>query len=197
MISINLVPEKKRRKKKRNAFLGGGLSLPREAVVGLVGGIVALLLFIHIVLQLLITVKFVQHKKYEEEMKKIGVQKENSDLVLQKLKAKQAQYREIEAIATRSKILLSQKLNAISDSIPRGVWLNRISFDKDALLIEGSAVSKTATEMISVHDFTAKLKEKQGFAESFLNLELGLIKRRKVNTTPLADFTIKADLTKE
>jgi len=194
MIEINLVPTSLRKRKKSSGLLGRTLVIPREAVVGLVGGIVALLLLVHIVLQSLITVRFVHHKKLQSDLTRISSQKTNVDRIVSELKGLRERYQSIEAVAGEKNIVWSQKLNEISDNIPRGVWLNRIMLDGNTLLIQGSAVSKNKTEMIHVHNYTSNLKASEAFMSDFAELELGLIKSRKINLTPVADFTIRADL---
>ena len=92
------------------------------------------------------------------------------------------------------RIFWSQKLNEISDSLPRGVWLNKIILSGETLLIQGSAVSKDTTEMVHVHNFTSNLKNLKNFRSYFNDIELELIKTRKVNVTQIADFTIKGSL---
>ncbi len=194
MIEINLVPQSLRKKKKSSGLLGRTLVIPREAVVGLVGGIVALLLLVHIVLQSLITVRFVHHKKLQNDLSRIASQKTNVDRIVGELKDLRQRYQAIEAVAGEKNISWARKLNEISDNLPRGVWLNRIMLDGNTLLIQGSAVSKNKTEMINVHNFTSNLKASEAFMNDFRELELGLIKSRNVNLTPVADFTIRADL---
>lgn len=194
MIEINLVPESLRKKRKSKALLGRNVVLPREAVVGLVGGAVVVLLLVHVLLQFLISVKFVQHKDYKSQSEKMAAQKTNVDAVVQELKRLQGKYKSAGKIAGDKNISWARKLNELSDSLPRGVWMSRITLDGDTLLIQGSAVSKNKTEMINVHNFTSNLKADQVFMTSFSNLELGLIKSRTINQTPIADFTIRADI---
>ena len=48
--------------------------------------------------------------------------------------------------------------------------------------------------MSNVHAFTSNLKNSKEFTQNLSNIELGLIKSRKINTTQVADFTITADV---
>ena len=194
MIEINLLPPQFRKKRKAANFVSQTIALPRETAIALVGGALFFLLFIHAVLQFVIAIKFVQIKRYERQLAKIAPDKANSDRVLQELRVLKAKVESIENVAGQRKILWAKKLNAISDVIPRGVWLTRLTFQDGVLIIQGSAVSKSKNEMSNVHTFTASLKNASGFNEYLTNIELGLIKSRKINTTQIADFTITADL---
>ena len=48
----------------------------------------------------------------------------------------------ISDMTTDKSVLWAPKFNAISDSLPRGVWIRKMTLDKLGLTIEGSVVSK-------------------------------------------------------
>ena len=194
MIEINLLPPQLRKKRKTANFVSQSIVLPRETVIALVGGVLFFLLFIHSVLQFVIAIKFVQIKRYERQLTKIAPEKASADRVVQELRTLQGKVKSIENVAGERKILWAKKLNQISDAVPRGVWLTRLTFQDGVLILQGSAVSKSKNEMSSVHAFTSNLKNQSGFTDYLTNIELGLIKSRKINTTQIADFTITADV---
>ena len=194
MIEINLVPEHLRKKRKSQGLTGGDVKLPKETLIGLGGGVVALLLVLHILFQVFITTRFVQHRNYKSELDKIMPEKIKVDKILQELKALQAKAKNMDKITEGSNIVWSEKMQGISDNLTRGAWLNRITLENNALFIHGSSVSKDKAEMINVHKFTSSLKESEDFMKDFSNIELELIKSRKINVTQTADFIIKADL---
>jgi Tfp pilus assembly protein PilN len=196
MIEINLVPEQFRKKKKSANIFGTGqaMALPKEVMIGIVSGLSLLLIMVHILLQFIIIIKFVQLKKYRNTSSRMSSEKTNVDRVVQELKNLQDKFKSVEQIAGGKDVSWSKKLNQLSDHLPRGVWLNRMTLDGSTLLIQGSAVSKDKTEMINVHNFTNNLKADGDFMASFNDLELGLIKSRMIGQTPVADFTIRADL---
>jgi len=168
--------------------------LPRETVIALMGGALFFLLFIHAVLQFVIAIKFVQIKRYEKQLAQIAPEKANADRIVQELRVLQAKVKAIENVAGQEKLLWARKLNAISNVLPRGVWLTRLTFQDGILIVQGSAVSKSKNEMSNVHNFTSSLKNDPLFNKNLGNVELGLIKSRKINTTQVADFTISADI---
>jgi len=88
----------------------------------------------------------------------------------------------------------SRKLNAISDNLPRGIWLDWVGMDGKVLLIRGTSVSKSNTEIISIHNFTENLSKSADFMLGLRNVETGLIKSRNIASTPVADFSISAEL---
>lgn len=196
MIEINLVPQHLRKKRRSRILIGGGFFLPREIVAGMIGGIGVLLVIIHVILQFMIGVKYIQHRAYSLKLDRIAAQKGDVDQVFGNLKRLQNKMKTIESLLGKDYVLWSQKLNQISDVLPRGVWLTRLTLEDKALMIQGSSVSKESDQMIFVHNYTSQLKEDEAFAVSFKNMELGLIRSRKINGTPVADFTITAELKK-
>ncbi len=152
-----------------------------------------LLLLVHIVLQLVIANRLAKHKIYKDQWEEISSAKTNIDIVIQELNQLRKKVTSVKEAMGGHGISWPQKLNEISDNLHRGVWLNKITLAKDALLIQGSAVSKNKTEMLSVHNFTSNLKKDENFSAYFETIELELIKSRKIKVTQIADFTIKAD----
>jgi Tfp pilus assembly protein PilN len=83
-------------------------------------------------------------------------------------------------------------LNDISDSVPKGVWLREIIFEKGSMSIYGSSVSKMKTEMVETGNFVASLKEKFSIQESFAGVDVDSIQRRENTAVSIADFNLKA-----
>ena len=192
MIDINLAPENLKKKKKSSTL--SAMNVPQEIVVGLVGGLLALLLFVHIILQGVIFFQFIQHARLNKEWESLKPEKENTDKILTDLRVLQTKIKNVENLTTAKRILWSKKLNDISDSIPREIWLTKVSLEEKILTIEGSAVSKNQDQMVSVGNFTTKLKEQKTFMKDFSSLEVGVMQRRKIQTTEIADFSVTAKL---
>lgn len=194
MIEINLLPPQLRKKRKASNLVSRSINLPRETIIALAGGFLFLLLFVHAVMQFIVAIKFVQIKRYEKHLERIAPDKTTADRVIQDLRVLQSKVKSIEGIAGQRKVIWAQKLNAISNAAPRGVWLTRLTFQDGVLILQGSAVSKSKNEMSNVHAFTSNFKGDKNFTNNLSNIELGLIKTRKVNATQIADFTITADV---
>jgi len=193
MIEINLVPLHLRKKKKKS-LLPGGINIPIEVVIGIGGGVFALLILAHVLLLFTNIAKLAQHKRLQKQWEEIAPDKAKVDAVVNEMRELQSRYKSIEEITGVDKILWSQKLNILSDNLPRGVWLTKIVLNDEMLLIEGSATSKQRQEMINVHNLASNLKSNEAFLEDLEDLELGSIQRRRVQKIEIADFLITTKL---
>src|SRR3989338_2651464 len=173
MIEINLVPENFKRKPRTRLLSLAAFNFPKEMIIGLVGGFLIVLFIIHFFLQIAIFVKFGHHKFERKQWERLLPKKAEVDVVINELRSLQGRLNAIDKIKTEKRVLWSRKLNDIGDLIPRGVWLNKISFKESILLIDGSAVSKVRDEMASVGNFVASLKGKDTFVAGLQNIELG------------------------
>lgn len=194
MININLVPENLRKRRKTPLFSVNALNLPKEAIVGMLGGLLVLLFAIHFLLQMVIFTRFIQHARAKKQWERILPEKQKVDVVINELRSLQNKLSSIDKITNEKKILWAQKLNALSDVVPRGIWFNKLTLDDRLLIIDGSAVSKTRDEMVSVGNFTSSLKADTNFMAGLNNLELGSIQRRQLKALDLVDFVITAKL---
>ncbi|MCA9401761.1 MAG: PilN domain-containing protein, partial [Candidatus Omnitrophica bacterium] len=138
--------------------------------------------------------RLAKHKNLKNQWEELLPQKEKVDSVIQEMRNLQNNFKAIDEIITENNTSWAYQLNVISDSIPKGVWLKKLSLSGGVLYMDGSAISKQQKEMIAVHSFTSNLKKNEYFMEQFKNLEQGAIQRRKVNTTEIADFLITAEL---
>jgi len=193
MIEINLAPYSLRKNKKGKLSLKE-FNIPLEIVIGLGGGLIVLLVLAHVFLLVINIRNVAQHKEFKEEMEAVSPGKQRVEKVINELRALQSTQKAVEDILPERKISWAQKLNILSDSIPRGVWLKRVNLEGDVLLIEGSAISTDNEAMINVHQFTSTLKSQREFLEHFSDLELGSIQRRKIRQMDIADFMITVRL---
>ncbi len=193
MIDINVVPKQLRRKRKKTLF-PGGFQIPKEIIFGMGGGLVVLLIFVHIFLQVTIFVKLLQHQALKNEWNKILPSKENVDNVVGELRALQTQVDSIQKITNRKEVLWSQKLNIISDVLPRGVWLKKIALTEEMLFIEGSAIIQKNNQTINIHAFATSLKKDKNFMTQLGDLEVGSIQSRKIQQLDVDDFVFKAKI---
>ncbi|HBG61051.1 MAG: hypothetical protein A2Y03_11315 [Omnitrophica WOR_2 bacterium GWF2_38_59] len=189
IIDINLVPMRLRKKKKKDFFVGG-FKLPLEVVIGLGGGLIILLFVVHVVLLAINVSKLAKHNTLKASWEGIVPDKEKVDVIISELRMLQNKQSAIKKLTEEEKVIWSQKLNILSDNLPKGVWLRRIAFNEDAFFVEGSAISRQNKEMIGVHKFTANLKQDAEFLTDLTDLELGSIQMRKINKVDVADFLI-------
>lgn len=195
MIEINLVPENLRKKRKRRGTGAPSIStLPKETFIGVCGGFLGLLLFMHVILQGVITLKFVRHTQYKKQWEEILPEKAKVDKVLDALKKMQARVKSVEEAVGSEHILWSKKLNEISDDMAGGVWLKKIELIENTLFIQGRAVSKDNTEILRAHKFASNLKNDKGFKKYFSDIEIGIHRTTRLGTASVADFTVSATL---
>ncbi len=194
MININLLPENLQKKKKGIGQSLVSYGIPQEAVIGLVGGLTALMVIAIILLQIAIFTKWAQRTALKKQWEALLPQKEVVDKVLTELRMFKNKIESIEKVTTGKRIFWSPKLNAISDSIPRGVWLSLISLDNHVLLLDGSAVSKNLDEMISAGNFATNLKSHNAFMERLESLYVRSIQKRQIKSVEIADFLITIKL---
>ena len=192
MININLVPENLRKKRSKTINPISAINLPPEVMVGLVGGLICLLIFIHLVLWFVISQKSAENKKMDGQMQSLSPHKRQADAIAKELRTLQGKKSAIEKMTSAAKILWAPILNDISDSLPRGVWLSKISLEQGMFTIHGSAVSKGGDEMMGVVELVSKLKGKKAFLTHLKSMEVGPIQKRKIESVELADFSITA-----
>lgn len=195
MIEINLLPPNLKKKRKRTGKQES--IIPLEIVIGLGGGLIFLLIGVHVLLLLINLGKMASHQSLKMQWDTIQPAKQNVDKVIEEMRMLRKRYAAVETITEEKGAVWSQKLNIISDVLPRGVWLRKIALTTDVLFIEGSAISKKKQEMIDVHSFRGNLKEEGAFLKGLKDLELGSIQRRNVSNIEIADFLITCELNHE
>ena len=88
----------------------------------------------------------------------------------------------------------SKKLNVISDNLPRGVWIRKLTLRDDRFLIDASSISRDQQELINASRFLSTLKEKELFVEQLEDLELGPMIKRNIKNIEVTDFLITSSL---
>jgi len=175
----------------------GVIKIPIEILIGSVLGVVLFLIAVHVSLLGVNVLKLTQHNNLKKQWDVIAPAKQNVDKVIKEMRDLQAKHKAIDKITTGSRILWAQKLNILSDSIVRGVWLTRVRLSEGTFYIEGSAISKQSEEVIGIHPFTANLKADKIFIDKFQDLDLDSIQKRFIGKTEVADFVITAKVVQE
>lgn len=194
MIDINLVPEQQR-KRRRNELLSGGIfNIPREVMVGVGGGIIALLLCIDMLVFVVKIAKFIEYHHVKSKWQAMLPDKTTTDTIKKSLQDVQKEVKSMKDIMDGQAAMWSQKLNVISDSLPKGIWLRKITLLDTQFFIEGTTVSKEQSGMANVGTFVSNMKKDPEFMKNFESIEVDNIQRRKNDTLEVADFTILAKL---
>lgn len=187
MIEINLLPESLR---KKQIFQ---FNLPQGKRIPFVGLVIAFFILPHILLPVCIGINSFRLKRAEAALKRIGPQKQQVDAL--KLQVDAA--RGLEALDLRlgqERFLSSPKLNAVSDSLSDGVWLEELTFSKEALEIKGSCYSLEGQELTQIGNFLNALKSDSSIAKDFPRLELVSVQRRKLGAIEVVDFAISSKM---
>ncbi len=197
MIEINLVPENMRKNRRAQAAavtneVSSGL--PQHVIYGILGVFTAILVVLVIVFQVIVTTQISKRNYFKKEMAAIEKQRENIQKIKKEMEQLKERVKTFEKVVGTHTVVWAQKLNEISDHLPRGVWLTKVALEGKFLIVEGSAVSKTKTEIADIHALTGKLKASQSFMANLKSLELDMIKAHNVENLSVADFKIKAQL---
>ncbi len=186
MIEINLLPEELRKKEERVNLLSE-LPIKRSAVI---------VVIVFFGLQILATlgafylsVHFNWMKAETAKLKEI-----NKEILSQKTSTLFIKKRiEQGDIATRRPFLWSSLLNALSDSITKGVWLTNFSITSDSkikqLKLEGSLVGR-GEETALAGKFIKELKANLLFGELFSEIELATMKQKRIKEFDVYDFAV-------
>jgi Tfp pilus assembly protein PilN len=187
MIKINLLPTTLRKKDTLK-------TIPLQAIIYFTTIIVVAL---HMVVFVLTVYKKVQfgslNKSWEErqpQFKEIdGLKK---DLVLKREKA-----RVMDQMLARN-IYFTEFFNKINLAVPKGLWLNRLSFSiNDGLVILGSVFAFDTEPVSLVNKFFNDLKSNEFFVANFSNFNLDSVQRRLIKEYEVLDFLLTADVKKE
>lgn len=198
MIEINLVPENLRKKRKPAAAAGTAApskGFSRETFLAIIGGFLFVLVIFSIGLQVYISMKIGKRNELKKDSDQIASGKKNVDQLKKEMGELKAKVKTFEDAIGKKQVYIAQKLNVVSDSLPRGVWLTKIALEGKFFIVEGSAVSKNKSEITDIHALASSLRESKEFMANLKNLELDMIKARPVeNNLSIADFTIKAEI---
>ncbi|MBI3601708.1 MAG: PilN domain-containing protein [Candidatus Omnitrophica bacterium] len=190
MIEINLVPLHLR--KKEAGGIWSSVGIPKVILFGVGGIFITLLVLMHGLLISLWVIQSTRHAIYQVIWQKMSPDKNNIDSINKELQDLKDRTSTIGDIASKKAILWSQKLNILSDTMPKEVWLKKVAWNNNVLTVEGSAVSKLRDEISIVGNFVSDLKKEESFVKDFSSLELTSVTRSKKGVTETADFIITA-----
>ena len=186
MIEINLLPEELRKKEERFNLLAE-LPIKRGAII-FVG--------VFLVLQLLASayafylsahfkIMKTEATRLTEANKEIDLWKASALLIKKRIE-------KADAVAHRP-FYWWEFLNALSDSVTKGVWLTSLSISHDdkigRLRLEGSVVGK-GEETAYTGKFIKELKTNSFFSGLFDEIELLTINQKKIKDFDVYDFVI-------
>lgn len=191
-IDINLLPPEKRRRAQRSIVAEMTAGVGYETFTTVIAAVTAVLLAGHLVIQGVLFLQMARDAHLKKTAQAKAFEKERIDRILRALKEAEDKNKQLSSELQQHDISWAQVLQAVSESLPRGVWLERLVYKDDLLLLQGASVSKGNTPLTQVHVFTAAMKEHPVLQGVFRDLELGRIKTRQIRQTTVADFVIRA-----
>ncbi len=194
MIVINLVPEHLRKKSAGGLLSSIGLDIPREVVLGIGGAFIVLLVAAHVSLLAVQSAQGMRLGLVKVRWERLLPDRNRIDVLGTELMGLRKKVTTIIDITSHGTGPWSRKMNVLSDALPKGVWLRKIGLDSGILTLEGSAFSKTQSEIVTLGNFVANLKKEGAFADDFSSIEVQSIQRGKRGPTEVADFVITAKL---
>ena len=180
------------RKDRGDIFQDGFAQVPQEVSAGIIIAGIGVLFLIHVLLGLVAVFKVAHHQVLLVHWNSLATDKKALDTVTQETQALQKKMFSLKPITAARGIMWGELLNEISDSLPKGVWLRELHYDKDQLTIKGSAVSKMNDEVILAGNFVSALKEQPVMKEQFTGLQVESISRRENAALSIVDFLLKA-----
>ena len=193
MVDINLIPLSLRKSGKGSGD-AVAINIPQEIILGVGGALIFLLVTTHVVLGsmwLMAEHRLSFNNTQWQRVEPVKTEFENINKDTGELKKKIALLTELTA---NKLVRWAPKFNAISDVLPKGLWIRKMTLDKVGLTVEGSVVSKNQNEINDVGVFLSALKQNDDFMKDISSLEVNSIQRGKNNAVDVTDFTVMAKL---
>ncbi len=187
MFRINLLPEAERRVAPSLLH-----ALPRTPLAWIVFTVmVAIPLLLWVPLQMARQ----QLNRVEVALQPLRPQKEEADRLQQLIRELQAQQGLLHQGTGNSQATWWQRLNALSDLLPDGVWLTEIAFDQaKGLVIEGMAIGQGDPELVGVARLVQGVKADARFASLVTDVEIDSVKRMQDGAIEVAQFHVTCAL---
>jgi Fimbrial assembly protein (PilN) len=191
MIDINLIPVALRNDGKGNAN-SLTINIPKEILLGVGSGVVLFMGSVHLFLWVVWLIGYGHWSAHNVKWQKLVPDKTALDAIYKESGDIKKKINIIADMTTKKSVLWAPKFNTISDVLPGGLWIRKMTLDKTGLVVEGSVVSKTRSEINNVGMFLSALKKNDDFMKDFSSLEVNSIQRGKTNAVEVTDFTVMA-----
>ncbi|MFC1709903.1 PilN domain-containing protein [Candidatus Omnitrophota bacterium] len=186
MIKINLLPSAARKKEISKKFKAPVIIyFVTMAVVSL-----------HLIFFVLNVYKKAQLGSLEGSCERSQPQFKEIEVLKNNLTIKRDRVKVMEYILSRN-IYFTEFFNKINLAIPKGLWLNRLNFSYNSLVIGGSVFSFGTEEISLVNKFFNELKNDQFFLDNFNNFSLDSVQRRIIKEYEVLDFLLTAGIINE
>ena len=186
MLKINLLPEGARK-----AGLSNIEQFHRTPLMFLLLG---LLMLVAVAFSVPIPLYHRQLQQLNAKIQVLDPKKREVDRLqrtLKELRTQQAAFQGLE----KGHGLWAKRLNVLSDVVPDGIWFTEFSLDeKKGLVIQGSALGQSGSEMVNVGRLVQDLKADPDFGSVVKDIQIESIKRVQEKEVELVQFTLSCTL---
>lgn len=189
MIRINFLPLEMRKAAKK--LLPKKSILSMEVIIGSIAAFAVIVILLHVALMVMNVKRLTKYKVVKAEWDSMQPEKRKVDKVLGELNRYREQKKEVKDFQVGTLKIWAPVLNMISDQIPRGVWLSRLTIEEEKILLQGSAIERDTPAVVSVHNFVNNLEEASDGMRMFQSFEMESVQNRTLNQIKLAEFLIQ------
>ncbi|KPK98574.1 MAG: hypothetical protein AMJ95_03535 [Omnitrophica WOR_2 bacterium SM23_72] len=190
MIEINLLPEELKAKASSRK---NRVTIEVKYLVYLIPITLILLILVHIYLGLLLVAKHNQIASLNKKWLSQEPEKRQLD-IFNKESALQTQDSSTIKAWLDERVVWSEKLVALSDSLLPGIWFTELSVIPPNFTLRASVVSLQKEEMDIIKKFIDLLKTDTAFFKNFNSLELSSVQTRTIGSFDVLDFTLAGTL---
>ena len=193
MININLLPlEIKREVEKK--FQSSQSHIPLEVIVGSFGGIILIVVLIHLMLVSFSLKRIANYRNLDREWKTLESRRTVIDGINEELKNLKLEESDTRKLFLTTFHDWSRTLSAFSVDLPKGIWFNKMTVEKDDLILQGSAITRDKDEMVAAHSYVNQLKSSVFLKTKFVEFSLDSVQKHKVQKSNVVDFLIKGKI---
>lgn len=186
MLQINLLPESERK-----ATLSPVEQFHRTPLMAIV--VIGMAAFV-VILLIPMSLRRRQLQRLRTEIEALTPKKAELDQlqqVIHRLRAQESAFQGLEHGQRR----WSKRLNVLSTLTPEGVWFTDLTLDPArGLVIQGSAIGQSGTEMVHIGRLVQELKNDADFAAAVKDIQIESIKRSQDREIEIVQFTLTCSL---
>lgn len=187
MIGLNFIPQQSR---KKMSFTQMTFNIPQDILWG--GGVlfVAFIALVHVIFLVGWLLALAQLGVLSTQWNLLSADRQKIDELAEQSKGVGKRLKVLDDVSAGYMFNMAYKLNVISDSLPKGVWLSLLTLEGKKIVLKGYAASKQQSELSAPGYFAQNLKKDTSFANDFKTIEVGSLSRSKFNNSDVSEFTV-------
>ncbi|MGD9015281.1 MAG: hypothetical protein PVI33_04585 [Candidatus Omnitrophota bacterium] len=186
MIEINLLPEDLRPKQVRYI-------IPPELLLIILLLAFSLPVIMHLFFGGRLLFKSLYYRSLNKQWTQLESQRQMADEWKEEHQIESQQSTQLRSLIDQ-RVTVSDKLQILSRSLPKGIWFNRLSLKPGEFHLEGSVISLKKDQMSLLNAFLGSLNQDNRFFNDFIRLELGRVNMRTLGGYPVMDFVVEGEL---